>query len=97
MSDFSNITSIKSIRKDRHCFLCLRKTEAGNHMNKWTGRYEGSFFSDYICDTCEKLTHIIDDYGDGFSQGDTLEYMDSHGVKTPEDLLEKLRSVGTCK
>jgi hypothetical protein len=66
-------------------------------MNKWTGMFDGNFFSDYICDTCEKLTNELDTYGDGFSQGDVLEYMDQYGVATPEELLEKLQVQGNSK
>lgn len=61
-------------RKEHKCFGCGKKFPAGRLLNYSTGIFEGSFYSNYLCNACDKEAHSSRDYFEyGFCGGDLRE------------------------
>lgn len=71
MSDFNNFKEIKKTRKEHQCNGCREKIPAGSSAAYYSGVFEGNFFSAYLCRECDEyLTKHLEDFEDGWSDGD---------------------------
>lgn len=46
-------------RKPHRCSGCRRTIEAGELAKVCTGKFDGDFFRDYVCEGCQRLTYSI--------------------------------------
>ena len=96
MSDCYTVAIVKRTRTQHKCDGCRRVIAKGSSAFHQWGKYDGEFYSYYLCSICYELAKnfpqfIIDDW-EGFVDVDTLyAYMSEYNCETPEELLEKLK------
>lgn len=95
MVEFQESRKVKKTRKDHRCTICCRKIPKGFSCWHFTGKAEGKFFSNRLCNTCYELQRDFPDYVCDFNEGyfDSDTFIDSCselGVATPLQLLNKL-------
>lgn len=78
------------IRKERRCYSCWRKFQAGTIMRYWAGVYDGDFGAVYSCQTCQAimLRQEPDEEG-GYPEFFVANQLNPG--QTPEDLLKTLK------
>lgn len=72
MSEFSNRME-RTARKQHKCFACGDPIEAGERYVRWSGVFDGSFFSSAEHETCSRVYSEYDMDGEGVCDGYALE------------------------
>lgn len=78
-------------KKPHTCIFCLRKFNKGIGMTYQSGIYDGDFYSNYTCETCDKIIDMDteSDCEEGYPRGYVNEMLDVK--QSPEELLQQLR------
>ena len=95
MVEFQATKTVKKTRKAHQCCICNRTIPKGFSCFHTTGKSEGEFLSQYLCNTCwelqSKFPDSVCDWWEGYWSNDTFnDSCREHGVSTPLQLLNKL-------
>ena len=99
MVEFQATKIVKKTREAHQCCICNRTIPKGFSCRHATGKSEGEFFSQYLCNTCwelqSKFPDSVCDWWEGYWSNDTFnDSCCEHGVSTPLQLLNKLNDNG---
>lgn len=62
-------------RKEHKCEGCFDKIPAGSKVEYFKGRFDGDWYSYYLCDPCNDFVGSSDfEWGDGFTPGE-IKYL----------------------
>lgn len=99
MVEFQATYIVKKTRKKHLCCICNRTIPQGFSCRHTTGKSEGEFFNQYLCNTCwelqSKFPYSVCDWSEGYWSNDTFndscsDSCSEHKVSTPLQLLNKL-------
>lgn len=95
MIEFQATKIVKKTRKEHQCCICNRTIPKRFSCWHATGRSEGDFFNQYLCNTCWELQlkfpDSVSDWWEGYWSNDTFsESCSELEVATPLQLLNKL-------
>lgn len=95
MNEFYTCKDIKKTRKEHKCVACSKIISKGTSAYHQCGKFDGEFYSYYLCPTCFKIMDkypqfIIDDWEGSLEPDILAEYMSHYNCETVEEFLDKL-------